>query len=255
MNTRFFATFTLAFFSIALVAGAVLSQLVLAQDNEASDAVVTDDARAEVDAERAELERRSKLKRKLERAERLDEKGKDNKALKVRSKAIITEYRAQRKYDRAQELKKKGKIKKYNKKIRKAARLGDEEAIDLLLKFEDEDDTNSSNMSAKADTLTKEMQGSRYSAKASLGNVSSLYRLGEAYYNGDAGASKNLSAAYAMFLHAEERGSGLASNRLLFLVPELSANDVALGRAVYKRWRSIIKVALREAEAAEDKSQ
>lgn len=262
-------------FLFVLALSLSFSPLALATEHETKDEVKASEDGATTEESEAEIEsdkpRKDKVERKLERAKRLEEKGKLKKSRKVLTKALITEYKAQRKYERALELKKKGKLRKYKKKVRRSAKLGSEEAArELMISFDDEDvssgEAAATNEQQEIYALIGETLESPYSAEARLGDADALYRIGKSFLDGaeqdgaeldgaeQAGAEQdgvaksdedsvedNLSVSFAMFLHAEKRGSGRASNELSILLPELSIDDIELGRDVYREWRSIIK--------------
>lgn len=205
-------------------------------------------------------QKKDKVQRKLERAKRLEEKGKIKKSRKALTKAIIAEYEAHKKYERALKLKKKGKFKKYRKKIKSSAKLGSEDAVRELMGSFDDDASSTDDppvpteegdertafseqeaYALMADALVAETLKSPYSDEAKRGDPSSLYKIGRSYQDSLEGVEKDLSAAFAMFLHAEKWGSGQASNALSLLLPELTIDEVAVGRDIYKEWKSIIK--------------
>ena len=267
-------------FLFVLALSLSFSPLALATEHETKDEIKASEDGATTEESDVEIEsdkpRKDKVERKLERAKRLEEKGKLKKSRKVLTKALITEYKAQRKYERALELKKKGKLRKYKKKVRRSAKLGSEEAArELMISFDDEDvssgEAAATNEQQEIYALIGETLESPYSAEARLGDADALYKIGKSFLDGaeldgaeldgaeqdggakdgaeQAGAAKsdedsvedNLSVSFAMFLHAEKRGSGRASNELSILLPELSIDDIELGRDVYREWRSIIK--------------
>ena len=275
---RFFSTLALASIAIFLViflaiffaVAVILSFSPEAKASEHEVKAGSEVAGNEViEKEAAPEEAKDKVERKLERAQRLKEKGKLRKATKVLSKALRTEYKAQRKYQRALELKRRGKFKKYGKKIRRSARLGSEDAQAIM----DSLDATSAEDAAAADTSSKEeayalvgeieemISANPAISGARRGDADALYAIGSMYLAGGqesggaknsvpessmpessmSGVEQNLSVAFAMFLHAEKLGSGRASNDLSLLLPALSTAEVDVGRDVYKEWRSIMR--------------
>ena len=230
MSMRFLPAF--AYTCVAVVIGCSFSFEAVAADNEKEQ------------AKHAKLQEATfgREQRKHERALEQRKKGNLKKATKLEMASVAAREKGERQFERALEFKKEGRFKKHVKSLRKSADSGNEtaasflELIDIVVDIWDSPKVPS--VSPKE--YLRSLDVDEVYAEAELGDGQALYLLGELFLTG-IGVERSNAIAYAMFRHAEERGSGKASNLLTICTPRLETAELAGSERVYANWVKIIK--------------
>ena len=266
MKVRFLRAFTII--CVVLVVGGSFSLSAVVADSEAQ----SDKQYGHTQAPTTY----GKEQRKSARAIKLRNKGKLKKSAKLERQSFAARQKGERELARALESRNQGDFKSFLKHLRRSIRLGNDIATSVLDATaatilgdpldplpQGERDTNQALLQKDFYIIPKDGgEGSALTAastkenkrgkdlrslnvdvvynEAQLGDADYLRLLGELYLRG-IGVKQNRSIAYAMFLHAEERGSGQASDELELLTPSLTPAEIARGDKRYDKWVGIIK--------------